>query len=211
MDETIEGGPQEPQYDRELEEFLYCCSQEPTWFPDLPLREEHLQLDLGDTSEVNDGQNQLDLGDASMVIIQFLDDHPTSSKETAGDRETGRQECQEPVREKGLDGHEIRMIRAWTVGEDASVGKGVACTGDVAGDEPGINIQRRWGTGANMAEELTCVPHPRLVELWPVGRPYEWMYEESDPDGGSTLSTGPELTKRRIRGGTWVVMTHSPL
>ena len=80
----------------------------------------------------------------------------------------------------------LRTDRKKTDGEVATLGLGTASSGCNAGDGPGVNVARGWGTGVNMAEEFTGIPHP-FENLWPVGRPYTWMYEESDPDGGSSL------------------------
>ena len=54
----------------------------------------------------------------------------------------------------------LRTDRKKTDGEVATSGLGTACGGCNAGDGPGVNVARGWGTGVNMAEEFTGIPHP---------------------------------------------------
>ena len=90
--------------------------------------------------------------------------------------------------------------RGLTPGEAGAIGLGQTCSGNSAGDGPDLPLtffdrertrypwvgtahqvgQRHWGTGVNLAEEFSGIPHP-FEDVWPVGRPYTWMYEESDP------------------------------
>ena len=97
--------------------------------------------------------------------------------------------------------------RGLTPGEAGAIGLGQTCSGNSAGDGPDLPLtffdrernrypwtgtahqvgQRHWGTGANLAEEFSGIPHP-FEDVWPVGRSYAWMHEESDPNWGSSLS-----------------------
>lgn len=78
----------------------------------------------------------------------------------------------------------------------AVAGRGSERSGNCIGDGPSREVEemRRprtgdsyHGTGVDLTEQESGIPWP-FENLWPRGRPYTWMYEESDPNGGSSLS-----------------------
>ena len=105
-----------------------------------------------------------------------------------------KQDCSmRPIHDGGRKNADRRGL---TPGEAGAIGLGQTCSGNSAGDGPDLPLtffdrerdrypwtgtahqvgQRHWGTGANLAEEFSGIPHP-FEDVWPVGRPYTWMHE----------------------------------
>ena len=54
----------------------------------------------------------------------------------------------------------------------------------------------RQGDGHHLIESRSSIPWP-FEGLWPAGEPYSWSYEESDPNGGASLSMVWVITSTR--------------